>query len=191
MMRDQPPKAKVKESVPCEICILAGGMSRRMGRDKARLRWGRRTMLGHIRAMAARTGFPVRIIRRDLVPRCGPVGGVYTALSTTEADAVLFLACDMPLIRADLILFLLKKLRPRASALFVCTPDGPGFPFLLRRKALSAVARRLKAGKFSLHALANALKATLVRPSPEFDSQLTNINTPRDWKKWRQTGITS
>jgi molybdopterin-guanine dinucleotide biosynthesis protein A len=189
-MRDQPLNVKSKESVHCEICILAGGLSRRMGRDKARLRWGRRTMLAHIRATATGTGFPVRIIRRDLVPRCGPVGGVDTALSTTKAEAVLFLACDMPLVSADLLWFLLKKLRPAASALFVCTRDGPGFPFLVRRKALSEVTRQLKAGKFSLHELAGAVKATLVRPPPKFDSQLTNINTPRDWKKWRRSSIT-
>jgi molybdopterin-guanine dinucleotide biosynthesis protein A len=88
-----------KPRVPAvSICILAGGLSSRMGRDKSRIRIGRRTMLGHIRALAAQLGLPVRVLRRDAVPRCGPIGGIYTALTRTRADAILFLACDMPFV---------------------------------------------------------------------------------------------
>jgi molybdopterin-guanine dinucleotide biosynthesis protein A len=74
-----------------------------MGRDKARLRLGQRTMLGRIRVAARATGLPVRVIRRDAVPRCGPLGGIYTALQSTRAEAVLFLACDMPFVTPELI----------------------------------------------------------------------------------------
>src|SRR5688500_2993407 len=74
-----------------EVCILAGGLSTRMGRAKARLRLGNRTLLGWVRRNAAALGLPVRVIRRDLVRRCGPLGGIYSALKTTKAFAVLFL----------------------------------------------------------------------------------------------------
>src|SRR5690349_6523011 len=86
-----------------EVCILAGGLSTRMGGDKARLRLGRRTMLSIIRGTASDLGVPVRIIRKDLIARCGPLGGLLTGLKTTRADAVLFLACDMPLISRALL----------------------------------------------------------------------------------------
>ena len=92
----------------CEICILAGGLSRRMGREKSKLKLGKRTMLGHIRATAKATGLPVRVIRRDSVPRCGPLGGIYTALKSTPAATVLFLSCDMPLVSVELLQKLLK-----------------------------------------------------------------------------------
>src|SRR2546430_17716334 len=94
---------KSRSQPSIEICLLAGGQSRRMGRDKSRLKLGRRTLLGHIRAEAKTLGLPVRVIRRDLVPRCGPLGGIYTALKSTRADGVLFLACDMPFVRAALL----------------------------------------------------------------------------------------
>ncbi|MBI3255114.1 MAG: NTP transferase domain-containing protein, partial [Nitrosarchaeum sp.] len=32
------------------------------------------------------------------VPRCGPLGGILTGLRSAKTEAVLFLACDMPLI---------------------------------------------------------------------------------------------
>src|SRR5947207_3457036 len=87
----------------CSICILAGGRSRRMGREKAGLRLGSKTLIGRIRTEARKLGLPVRIIRRDLVPRCGPLGGILTALKTSQAEAELFLACDMPFISAELL----------------------------------------------------------------------------------------
>src|SRR5689334_13117942 len=102
-------KADKLKAARCEICILAGGLSRRMGLDKSRLKLGRRTLLGHIRAEAKRTGLPVRVIRRDCVPRCGPLGGIFTALKSTRAEWVLFLACDMPFVSGELMKWLLAR----------------------------------------------------------------------------------
>src|SRR2546421_738478 len=102
-------KASKSKTVRSEICILAGGLSERMRQDKTRLRLGKRTMLGHIRAEAIRTGLKVRVIRKDRVRRCGPLGGIYTALKTTRADVVLFLACDMPFVSAKLIECLMQE----------------------------------------------------------------------------------
>src|SRR5213593_339204 len=92
-----------------EICILAGGLSTRMGRDKARVRLGGRTLLGHVRANAMQSGLPVRVLRKDLIARCGPLGGIYSALRTTRRAAVLFLACDMPFVSAALLRSLVQK----------------------------------------------------------------------------------
>lgn len=168
----------------CEICLLAGGLSTRMGRDKARLRLGRRTLLGHVRAAARQTGLPVRVIRRDLVPRCGPLGGIYTALKTSRTDTVLFLACDMPFVSAAL----LGRLRHRAArskAVFTGSSDRAGFPFLLRRTTLSVVEGQLAAQKFSIQSLAQKLRAITLRP-PGGPAELLNINTPADWRSARQ-----
>ena len=79
-----------------------------MGRDKARHRLGSKTLLAIIDLEARRLGLPVRIIRRDLVRRCGPLGGIYTALKTSEAAAELFLACDMPFVSTDLLTSVLE-----------------------------------------------------------------------------------
>src|SRR6266487_6092145 len=120
-----------------------------MGRDKARLRLGRRTLLGHVRAQAQKLGLPIRIIRRDLVARCGPLGGVYTALKTSRADAELFLACDMPFVSVGLLARLLSGLGPRQDAVFSAL-DGPAsFPFLVRVRALPIVEKQIRLRRFS------------------------------------------
>ncbi|HMO65551.1 MAG TPA: NTP transferase domain-containing protein, partial [Verrucomicrobiota bacterium] len=95
MTRTNPPARP-----PAEAFILAGGRSRRMGRDKARARLGGRTLLAWVRAACREAGLPVRVIRRDAVPACGPAGGVVTGLRSARAEAVVFLACDQPFIPA-------------------------------------------------------------------------------------------
>jgi molybdopterin-guanine dinucleotide biosynthesis protein A len=182
-----------------EICILAGGASKRMGRDKSRLRFGRTTMLGHIRKTARVAGLPVRIIRHDCIPNYGPLSGVYTALKKTRADAVLFLACDMPLVTTALIQFILRhfaemesRVQPvgdsdSPSALFVRSRRRAGFPFIVSRSALHAVERQIELGDYSLQGLARAVRAAILPLPRPWSRLIVNINTPKDWvlvAKW-------
>src|SRR2546427_11353860 len=111
-----------------EICILAGGSSSRMGRDKSRLRLGGRTLLAHIRATAKTIGLPHRIIRRDLVVHCGPMGGLYTALVTSRADATLFLSCDMPFVSAGRFGRNLPKAGKKQNPVFFLGEGRGGVP---------------------------------------------------------------
>ena len=169
-------------SLSCEICILAGGRSARLGRDKSRLRLGRRTLLGEIRFRAGQLGLRVRITRRDLVPRCGPLGGIVTALRTTRADAVLFLSCDMPFVTTALLRQLLPRATTTTRTRFVHGGHGVGFPFVIPRDCLPVVERQVKAGEFSLQRLAAVLRGRRLRVSPRRAGQLFNINTPADWQ---------
>ncbi|HUD84550.1 MAG TPA: molybdenum cofactor guanylyltransferase [Candidatus Saccharimonadales bacterium] len=164
-----------------EICILAGGLSARMGRDKGGLRWRGKSLLQHVRGAARKGHWPARVIRRDIVPRCGPLGGVYTALKTTRYDAVLFLACDMPFITGELIGRFLKLKGPA----FAHGAEGAGFPFLLPRTALSLVEEQLAARRYSLHSLAKRCHARKVQGS-KGTHELFNVNTPQDWKLARE-----
>lgn len=163
------------------IAILAGGLSARMGRDKARLRFGGRTLLGHVRAAAGATGWPVRVIRKDLVPRCGPLGGVFTALKTTRAEAVLFLACDMPFVTPALLEDIVGKLGRERRAVFAEMDHAAGFPFVIRADALPVIGRQLADKVYSLQRLAAALRARRVRVPGSGQGELQNINTPAEW----------
>jgi molybdopterin-guanine dinucleotide biosynthesis protein A len=177
------------------VCVLAGGRSSRMGQDKARLRLGKGTLLGQVRATAQALGLPVRIIRHDLVPGCGPLGGVFTALKTSRADAEIFLACDMPFVSPALLARLVSKFRGNEVPVFVAGAQGPGFPFLLPQTGLELVEQQLEKKEFSLRTLAKLLKAQLLRPTAKQRHDLLNINTLRDLKEaqhhWRYSAQSS
>ncbi|MBI3417038.1 MAG: molybdenum cofactor guanylyltransferase [Verrucomicrobia bacterium] len=185
--RATPGEAKTDEPpVDFEICILAGGLSRRMGRDKARLRLGRRTLLGHVRATAQQLGVSVRIIRRDLIPRCGPLGGVYAALKTTRAPRVIFLSCDMPFISATTIRRVAAESATHKRAIFFQSGRAVGFPFGLCRDSLATVKAQIRRREFSLQALARVLFAKRLRWPRGSASERLNVNTPEEYERARR-----
>jgi len=169
-----------------EIAILAGGLSSRMGRDKSRLRLGKRTLLGHVRSTAERLRLPIRIIGKDLVLRCGPLGGIYTALKTSRKQVILFLPCDTPFVSLVLLEKLLNSLKADDAGVFVATHKRVSFPFLLRRNCLSFVEKQLAKKRYSLQALAAALRAKKIPLSPDQEIDLFNVNTPQQWEIARQ-----
>lgn len=178
----------MKSTGECGICILAGGFSARMGRDKARLRLGRRSLLGHVRAAAQTLGLPVRTIRRDLAPRCGPLGGIYTGLRTSRAQAELFLPCDMPFLSAGLLGKLLGRFRRHQGPVFVTVEGWAGFPLVLPRASLAVVGRQMAQKEYSLQRLAEVLHAQRL-PAARHKAEVFNVNTPEDWelaqKRWK------
>ena len=151
-------------------------------------------------------GLRVRIIRRDLVPRCGPLGGIYTALKTSAADAELFLACDMPFVSPELMEQLVESWRQNQEAAFFRQsrmlrtfptrnpepgtrnfPRGAaGFPLVLPRRLLPVVERQILKGEFSLQELAKAVRARILPTPRGREWELFNVNTPEDWKAARQ-----
>jgi molybdate transport system ATP-binding protein len=89
--------------------VLAGGKSRRMGRDKGLMEVDGKRMAQHsLDALEALTDarlivsknpsyaeFGVPIVP-DLWPDHGPLGGILTAFLASDADEILVLPCDMP-----------------------------------------------------------------------------------------------
>lgn len=168
---------KVERNVVCYI--LAGGLSTRMGQDKSRVRLGRRTLLGYVRVAAAATGWPVKVIRKDKVERCGPLGGVLTALTTNRADTLVFLSCDMPFITADWLQRLVRELeRSKAQGVFTQQEQFAGFPFVVKSSVLAEVEALRGKGQHSLQALARQLAAQRVDVPADRVSEFLNVNTP-------------
>ena len=167
----------MSQIIQVEAVILAGGRSRRMGQDKAALRLGRRTLLGHARALADELGLPVRVITEDLTPGQGPLGGIETALNSAKAERILFLGCDMPFLAKALVE---RILAVEAPAVFASKQGCVGFPFCLSLTILPRVQSRLAAGVRSLQAFSRTIRARRVRVRSADWGQLTNLNTPTD-----------
>lgn len=156
-----------------------------MGREKARLKFRGHTLLGHARVLVDEEGLPCRIIRRDTVPRCGPLGGIITALRTTKAGRVLFLSCDMPFVTTKLVRRLLDNTSPNV---FVNTNGRVGFPFCLAFSALAIAEAQHAEGHYSLQAFAGNLESGRIALEEDVAEQLFNINTPEDLEEALKRG---
>lgn len=169
-----------------EAFILAGGQSRRMGSDKSRARIGRRTMLSLVVSAAKQAGLRARIVRRDSVARCGPMGGVVTALRRSRAEVVVFLSCDMPFVPPAFVRRVAMSVRGRTLAAFTVDSGAAGFPFALRREAVHVAETLITRGEFSLQALARATRARRIRPGSDARPGLMNVNTRTDLTQARR-----
>lgn len=158
-----------------------------MGTDKAGLRLGSRTLLQHVVVAARAAGFPARVIRKDVVPACGPLSGLYTALKSTEHDAVLALACDMPFVTPQLLQRMARKFGARGKSLFMHHRGRPGFPLLLHVSTLPVVAKNLERGAFSVHELVHSLRSPrkIIRVERH---ELANVNTPEEFR-WAKSWL--
>ncbi|MBX3731100.1 MAG: molybdenum cofactor guanylyltransferase [Verrucomicrobiae bacterium] len=169
-----------------EAFILAGGRSSRMGRDKARLRLSGRSLVAWIRESCREARLAVRVIRRDAVPECGPVGGVVTGLRRARTEIVVFLACDQPLVPAAWLKRLARAARGRAA--FTVDEEGwVGLPLALPVATAPVVEAWWAAGGRSLQRLAAHLCARAIRPPVGMRRHLVNLNTPTALADVRRT----
>jgi molybdenum cofactor guanylyltransferase len=184
--------------------VLAGGASRRMGRDKATMAVGGVPLAGRVLAAAARVadpvvlvaplGHPARGLAAEAVtdPGEGPLAALAAALAALEAGHVLVLAGDHPGLRAELLAHLVG-LRGRAEAV-ACRRGGRLEPLVAvyeRRPALAAARERLAAGERSMGGLLAALR-TLVVEEPEWrrldpdGGSFADLDDPADLAAWRR-----
>ena len=163
--------------------VLAGGRSRRMGRDKALLAFGGGTLLQHqvrlLEPLCVRVvvsgAYPGFDCIADARSDAGPLAGLLAA-GTVWRGAVLVLPVDMPLMSAEA----LAELAQAAQAAYF---DGYPLPaFFPDAVALGAAADSLLAGEdHSVRALHRCLGS---RALPMRDpAALANANTPADWRR--------
>src|SRR5215218_5533632 len=101
--------------VDIEAFILAGGASRRMGTDKSQLRIEQQTFTERIAETLHVITDLVTIVGRndarlssiaDIYPQWGALGGLHASLSACKREWAIVVACDLPLVTAELFFFL-------------------------------------------------------------------------------------
>jgi molybdopterin-guanine dinucleotide biosynthesis protein A len=174
--------------------VLAGGASRRMGRDKALLPIGGVTMVEQIAARVRGAAGNVTVIGSpekyghlgldvvaDEIENCGPLGGLYTALRLTDADWNLLVACDMPDVTLDFLTGLFEAAEGVDADCVVPEIDGKIDPLCavyharVVHPARSAIDRKL----FKMQDFVSTLRTSywhVADPRP-----LKNVNTPAEW----------
>jgi molybdopterin-guanine dinucleotide biosynthesis protein A len=182
--------------------VLAGGASRRFGRDKAREKFhGKRLIDGCVEALRELCD-PVLVVAndlslyydvaatlvRDFIPQLGPLGGIYTALLYSPHDWAFVKATDMPFLVPELF-SLLCRFKEEADA--VVPVVGEYLEPLLaiyHRRCLPAIAATLQSPD---RKVVDFYPKVRFRPLPEEEwrqvdaegRSFWNVNTPEDWER--------
>lgn len=186
--------------------VLAGGASRRMGHDKARLGVGGDSLAAGAARRLAEICAEVALADRGrgLVPGFasladgpgkGPAAGILGAAAAYPARPLLVLACDLPAVPAALLAELARSWRYdwavprwRGNVEPLCALYGPAALAALRERVergLHAPHRLAEDGRLAVRYLEGELLARFGPPAEVF----INLNTPQDVERY--TSISS
>jgi len=175
-----------------------------MGSDKAFLRLGEETLLSQALKVAGAVAREVRIVGdaekftacgrvvEDVYRDRGPLGGIHGALLSSTTELNLVLAVDLPLVRPELLEYLL--LRARESGAMVTVPRaGNGLQPLCavyRRGFVEVAEQSLRGGKNKIDSLFERVGTCVIEEDElvraGFSAEMfRNLNTPEELEKAR------
>ena len=176
--------------------MLAGGKSSRMGRDKATLPYAGATLAEYVANLVREVtgavtvlsdpdrygslGYPVY---RDLVPGCGPLGGIYTGLSISTTDWNLMVACDMPALTAEALRSLVERAASaRGDCVTASKSNGEPEPLcaVYHRRCLPVLKRAIQDKRLRMKDLMPELRTETLTVA---SALLANVNTPEEWRE--------
>ena len=186
------------------VAILAGGRATRFGgRDKGTLLVDGRTIrdrqVAELSSLTDDILIVTSVARRlqpsettaprwvaDIVPGCGPLGGLHAALTEARGDAVFLVACDMPYITAPFVAYLLSL---ACDADIVVPQTERGYHPLCAvytRACLAPVAARLADRRLRMRELVDEMTTRVVTAEDidRFGDRhllLANVNTPAEY----------
>jgi molybdenum cofactor guanylyltransferase len=183
-----------KSKLPVAGYVLAGGGSRRFGRDKALVEVAGLPMLGRMIALLQSVAKNVKVVgapdkyalfEKEMVgdqwPGEGPLGGIVTALEDAGGCAAacqwnLILGCDMPFLTGDWLTFLCERAaNSAAQAVVPHSQHGP--------EPLCACYRRDAAG-----ALRAAFESGVRKVTQGLQYVSTEVLDEADWKRFDSAG---
>lgn len=193
----------MKSRVKTEAFVLAGGKSSRMGKDKGLVLLKGKPMISYVLDTLGKTKLPVNIIAndgayrsfgfpvfRDVVTEKGPMGGLLAAFENTEAEVVLLVSCDMPLITSEAIQQMLN-LADKNNIIAATVEDRVNPLFALYPVTLKKeVEDRISSGRLKMSDLILENNHTLVPSiSGENPDIFRNVNNVEELKmtekKWK------
>jgi molybdopterin-guanine dinucleotide biosynthesis protein A len=179
--------------------LLAGGESRRMGRDKATLDWRGRPLwewqVEKLRALrldkillSARSELPWRPADVELIldtpPSQGPLSGLTAALGSIETDHLLALAIDMPFMTSEHLRHLCGLAAEGMGVVSMIEGKAEPLGAIYPKRARTVLLEALQSDNFSLQPIVRkliALNMLRIIPvsGPERDFY-KNINEPQE-----------
>ena len=178
--------------------ILAGGKSKRMGRDKALIPVGDRALLSRVYAVAEEVFSDILVLSnlhthldkvrgpivKDVIPRQGPMIGIVSALLYARTPYVFVLACDMPFLRKEAIEYVLTAARGEDIVIPKTEKGFEPLHALYNRSCISPLLSAIERGRMKIPDIFPLLSVKVVEGKEVFASQglsiFTNINTEED-----------
>ncbi|MBM4434387.1 MAG: molybdenum cofactor guanylyltransferase [Chloroflexi bacterium] len=179
--------------------VMAGGRSRRMGRDKAWIDLGDgRPIVRHVVDVVSGVADDVLIVANDeryatLGPRVVPdahpgtgvLGGIATGVAAAAHERVLVVACDMPFLLPRMLRFLAEQADGYDAVVPRVGGEYETLHALYTKACLPAMRRALEAGErrvisFFGDVRVRAVDADELRPLDLDLRSFTNVNTPEE-----------
>ncbi len=182
--------------------MLAGGQSRRMGRDKASLPVGNGTLLSHLVERLAPVVDEVIVagyhqhdprLRVRWVPDtlmgAGPLAGIMAGLRAVRGSYAWVVGCDLPDVEPALGDLLFEAAPGYEAVVPRLGPDPEGVCALYSASLVPRIAELLQSGQRSIISLLERSKVwylgadDLRAVDPKLRS-FHNLNTPQEYEQW-------
>jgi len=175
--------------------ILAGGLSSRMGKDKATLLLDHKTLLTRHMGLLAELNLDVTYVSGnyehvqcilDSLPQLGPIGGLYSCVDRLreDYDALFVIPVDMALLSADECHHLLMQFKDYPQGVYY---QPARFPMILplthqlHHYLSDCVFAAQYKKQRSLQRLIETMKLQAIHYQQGNDFRFQNSNTPDEW----------
>jgi molybdopterin-guanine dinucleotide biosynthesis protein A len=184
--------------------ILAGGTSRRMGRDKAFLLLAGLPMIEafsqRLRAVVDEVIIVADDTQRyspftdrcvpDVYPGIGTLGGIHAGLLAASHELALVVGCDMPFLNPDVLAWLVDAAGGVDLIAFRHRLGMEPLHAVYRKSCLPAVEGAIRSGERCAFAFHDQIRVRYMSPAeiPSLDPGLGsfyNVNTPDQWREAR------
>jgi molybdopterin-guanine dinucleotide biosynthesis protein A len=185
--------------------ILAGGKSRRMGRDKAFLPFGKGLLIERVIEVIQQVTADVILITNtpeqyqcfglpmfaDIIPEAGSLGGIYTGLVSSKTPYSLCLACDMPFVKPEFLRFLCDMAVEADVVIPRNAEDFQPLCAVYSQACHEPIRQRIEAGRLKITGFFDQVRVRVIdgellaRYDPH-DVMFFNANTPEEYEKARQ-----
>src|SRR5215831_1139378 len=190
---------------PATGYVLAGGQSRRLGRDKSLLPWQKGTLLEHMTRLIATVchqvfiaGHQTPILKKkddqisawlpDRIPGLGPLGGISTSLHASSTDQNIVVAVDLPFLTSDFLKYFKERLQRTDRLLTACKIES-AYPLCLGVQTAFAarIDEYIAEGRRSVRGLVETADVEIItledlRRAGFSADIFANINTESDYR---------
>ena len=201
--------SSVRSPPQVSAVVLAGGLSRRLGRDKAVEPLGGEPLIGRVLARVAQVTDETVVVVNDAAraaalplgedvvaaidryPGAGSLGGIFTGLEAARADWVLVVACDMPFLNVRLLRRILSLRRGRDAVVPVIEGRPEPTHAAYSKRCLPHIEDRLRANDLKISRFFDDVDVEYL-PQGEVDEldagrlSFFNVNTEQDLERARR-----